>query len=415
MSKKTKKLSAMLSDLFSGDYTEMYGVEVLNGYPNTYGLEFSEQDLEDYVDNTNHVISKGYVKPNVKMSHSDQQLLLKELFKMSGLADADIDMWEELPNLGLLENFRRKGKSVYADIKQIPSKLKDIVFSGGLFTSLSPELVRNWRETGKNIIRAIALSNIPSMKHVTDVPMSQGLSFGGNIILTEGGHEMGDENKNKDTITVDVLDEKIAKNNEGLITKFSEMIKGLVKGKDDKTPPVKTGNEEKVISLSEVQTMLSEQAEKFTQQINDVNQKLIDKDKEVKLLSENNKQDKLKSKKAETEAICKKAGMEGVPPYVINLFKPILMSEAGEQVIKFSEKVDDEMIETEKPVSKFIQDLFDNYPSKVSMTEMTQTFLSDEAVSEDKKINQTVNDLMTQNPGMSKFDALMKAGEQVRQ
>jgi hypothetical protein len=414
MSEDKRNFSELVQELFTGEYTEMNGVEVLNGYLNSYGLEFSEKDLDDYVNNTNDIIRKGILKPNIKLSHSDQQLILKEIFKM-----ADVDMWEELPNLGLLENFRRKGKSVYADFKQVPKKLKDIVFGGRLFTSLSPELVKNWRESGKNIIRAVALSNIPSMKHVVDVPMSQGLSYRGHIYLEDGGKSMGADNDTKKVVE-EILETKLAEHSEGIVSKLSEMWNSFTKKgkKEDETDPDNVkGKEskEKVISLSEVQSMLDNQAEEFKKQLNDVNLKLVQKDKEVKKLSDDNKTSVLSSKKAEAEAICKKAGMDGVPPYVINLFKPILMSEAGDQVIKFSEKVNDEVVTVEKQINKLVEELFDNYPNKANLSEMTQTFLSDEAMSEDKRIMARTTELMAQNPGMSKHQALTKAGEEVRQ
>jgi hypothetical protein len=405
---KDMKMSELISDLFSGDYTEIKEVEVLNNYPNSYGLQFSEQDLEDYAKWTNEVINKGLVKPNVKLSHSDQQLILRELYKM-----ADVDIWEELPNLGLLSNFRRKGRRVVADIKQIPSKLKDLVFGGRLFTSLSPELVRNWRETGKNIIRAVALSNIPSMKHVVDVPMSQGLGYRGNLSLEDGGKFMGDNDK---TINVEqIIEQKLEKNNEGLLTKFSEMIKSIGKKKEE-TPIVSKRADGDMIALSDVQSIVDNAVgtavQKYEDQLNIVRLQLVEKDKAVAKLSESFKDTRLESKKSTADAICKEAGLDGVPPYVIKLFKPVLMSEQGDQVVMFSEKVDDKEIEIKKPISSFITDLFKNYPNKIKMTEQTRTSLSAQSDDETKKIADRTRELVAQ--GMTQHAALTQAGIEIR-
>ena len=264
-----------IQELFSGEYVEMKEVEVLNNFPNTHGLNFSQEDLQQFVDDTNEVIEQGWVKPNIKVSHSDQQLLLREMF---GMKNAEI--YEELPTLGLMNNLKLKkmdkGLKIVADLKQIPKSMKEFIFSGKLFTSLSPELVKNWRNTGRKIIRAIALSNIPSMKHVMDVPMSQGLGYRGNFNIEDGGLDMGDNNKTNLTHedVENLLDDKLQKNNESLLTKFSESVKGFF-SKSTTEPSVlttepKTQGNEQMISLSEVQVLQTKMTEDFNKQINDL-------------------------------------------------------------------------------------------------------------------------------------------------
>lgn len=411
-----------LEKLLSGDYVEMKEVEVLNNFPNTHGIKFTQKDLEDFAEDTNEVIKKGWMKPNIKISHSDQQLLLREMF---GMKDAEI--YEEIPNLGLVDNFKfkkdNKGLKIVADFKQVPKIMKDFVFSGKLFTSLSPELVKNWRNTGKKVIRAIALSNIPSMKHVLDVPMSQGLNYVGYFnIENDGGLDMGDSNDTNLTqeSVETLLDDKLQKNNESLLTKFSESVKDLfTKKSSTNTPTVRTTEEgnEQMVSLSEVQAMQNEMTLKFTEEVNKLKLQLVEKDKGVTQLSEDVKKQKLESKQAQAKAICKEAQMDGVPPVVISLFKPILMSEIGEQTIKMSEVITDnqgkqETVEVEKPVATFVEELFRIYPSKVNMSEVSKTFLSSTSADEDKKINERMKELMAE--GKPKHEALMIAGSEFR-
>lgn len=410
---------SILQDYIDGNFVDIDNVEILNNFPNTLELNFTEKELEDYVKNTNDIIRSKELKPNIKISHSDQQLILKELFKL-----AEPDIWEEMPNLGFVENLKRKGNKVYADIKRVPKKMKDLVFSGRLFTSLSPELVRNWRGTGKNIVRAVVLSNIPSMKHVLDVPMSQGLAYRGDLILEDtGGSIMGDnKDKTLDSTAVEqIIEQKLEKNNEGLLTKFSEMVKGVFKlspkSPEDKKSSGDDKKSDQMIAMSDVQSLLSEQSDKFEAQIEKLKTELVAKDKNFINLSEEVQTQKGAAKKAEAEAICKEATVDGVPKYVVSLFKPLLMSELGDQVIKMSEEIENkdgkkETIDIKKKVSDFVTDLFKNYPNKVNMSEETKTYLSAISDDQEKQIEVRTKELMSE--GMDKHQALMKAGAELR-
>ena len=209
------------------------------------------------------------------------------------------------------------------------------------------------------------------------------------------------------------IDAKLEKNNEGLLTRFSEMI-SKISGKKKEEP---VQNSENVISLSDAQAMNDALNAKFEKQMNELKLQLIAKDKSVVQLSEDVKKQKLASKAAQADAICKEAAMDGVPQYVINLFKPVLLSEQGDQTIKLSENVtksngDIEVIEAEKPINSIIQDLFKNFPNKVNMSEISKTFLSAPSADEDKLINDRAKELHTQ--GKSMHEALMLAGSEIR-
>ena len=120
--------SGFMTCNMNGEFVEMNEVEILNNFPNTHGLNFTKKDLQKFVDDTNEVIKEGWVKPNIKVSHSDQQLLLREMFDMQ-----DVEAYEELPNLGLMNNLKfkedNKGLKVVADFKQIPKTMKELISS----------------------------------------------------------------------------------------------------------------------------------------------------------------------------------------------------------------------------------------------------------------------------------------------
>jgi hypothetical protein len=389
-----------LKEVFDGDFSELLGVEVLNSYENKHGLKFSEKDLESFVEDTNEIIEQGLLKPNLGISHSDQQLILQELFEMS-----DVEMLEELPNIGLLENFRKEGKSILADIKYIPSKLLSLIKERKLFTSLSPELVKDWRETGKNIIRAVRLSNIPSMKHVPDM-LSEALSYNGYLSIEDGGHNMGDVNKDLEKI----IDEKLEKNTEGIVAKLSEMVSKILPKKEEKKPEVKV-KDDNMVSLSEVQDMQNKMQEEFQKQLNDLNLKLVEKDKKTVQLSEEVMKQKLASKKETAEAICAKALTDGVPPVIINTLKPILLSEYGENVVKFSEIVEEKEVQVEKSVVSIVKDLFQNYPNKIKLEDISRTSLSSPDTDKNDLIEKRVEVLMKQ--GKTEHAARTQAGIEI--
>jgi hypothetical protein len=246
--------------------------------------------------------------------------------------------------------------------------------------------------------------------------MSQGFGYRGNLVIEDGGKNMAGESTTINDVEK-IIESKLEKHSEGLLTKFSEMIGKVTGKKKEDGEPKKPVKDENMVSMSEVQEMLSEKEENFNKQMNELKLQLISKDKNVTQLSEDVKKQKLESKKAQADAMCKEASLDGVPPFVINLFRPVLMSEAGDQVIKFSEEITKsdglkETVSAEKSMVSFVQDLFKNYPNKVNMSEVTKTYLSAPSEDENKRINDRVKELMAQ--GKTQHEALMLAGSEVR-
>jgi uncharacterized protein YoaH (UPF0181 family) len=344
-----------VSELFNNEFDEVKELEIFNILPNSHKIKFEESDLDEMV--AMFEANKGTDQPNVKLSHSEQQKILTELFDIK-----DVPHGEELPNLGYLENVRRKGKSLVADVKRIPKVLKEVLFDGKLFKSISPEVVFNYKDSGKKFIKAISLTNNPSLKHIADVHMSTALNYNGNIIIEE------------------------------VITMSDTTVK---------QEPIATAETVKMSDFVEMKTAMEKQ-------INDLSLKLIEKDQNEKNFSEELSVLKENSRKEIAESICKTAFLEGVPKPVIDHFRPLLFSDAGESVIKFSEVIDGKTIEGQKNVTEIVKDFFKIYPNKVDFAERTKTSMSAPSDDNYKKVSKRKEELMA--AGMSEFEALKKAG-----
>jgi len=389
---------ADIKDLLNDEYEEINDVEIFNIYPNAHNIKFVEKDLDEMVNNFQRYEKSK--RPNVKLSHSDEQLLLKELFNLNR-----IPLGEELPNMGYLYNMRKRGQSLVADIKDIPKVLKDKVYNGRIFKTISPEIILNHRGTGMKFIQSIGLTNNPSLKHIPDVHMSEALGYGGELNIVEGGQVMTDEEKKvaeeaaKGKGDVQLSESAI----KSLMEKFSDFFK---KEKVEK-PEV---DKEKIVTMAEIEKVKDSIKAEYESQLNDLKAKLIDEESKQQNFGDTLKKIEHNARLKEAEAICKSAQMEGVPPTVVQHFKPVLLSEFGETMIKFSGVVDGETIEAEKSLNSFITELFKNYPDKIDMMDKTVTELTSPSDDKYKKINSRVNDLMTE--GKTKHEALTIAGQE---
>jgi len=390
-----------IRDVLTDEYDEVHDIEIFNIHPNAHKIKFKESDLDEMVDSFYR--NEQSKRPNVKLSHSDKQLLMRELFNVEG-----VPFDEELPNIGYLYNLRKRGASLIADIKDIPKKLKDKVYNGKLFKTISPEIVFNHRGTGKKFLQAIVLTNNPSLKHIADVHMSEALGYGGNFVIEEGKTMEGKDAKEQEGVQ---LSEDSAKS---LIEKMTEAVSGAISGvfKKPEKPPV---DGEKVVTMAEIEgikdSIRAEFKSEYEGQINELKAKLIDKENEQKNFSEQLKKIEENSRKEAAEAICKSAILDGVPPVVVNHFKPVLLSDVGERMIKFSDTVDGEIVEAEKSLNDFVVGFFDVYPSKVDLSDQTVTSLTAPSDDKYKKVNARAKEL--QDGGMDRHKALIQAGQEL--
>jgi hypothetical protein len=245
------------------------------------------------------------------------------------------------------------------------------------------------------------------MKHVPDVHMSEGLMYRGNLTIEDGGHNMGDNEKILETMEK-TIDSKLEKHSEGLMAKLSEWFK---KEKPLEVPIVKKKSDETMVTLSEVQALQAEWTKKFDEQLNALNLQLVKKDESFVQLSEDVKKQGLETKKKQAELICKTAGLAGVPALAISKLKPILLSEEGERVIQFSQKVDEKEVVVKSSIASIIEDFFVNYPNKVDMSEATRTDLSSPSDDKQKQVEQRAKELIAE--GKNKHEALTIAGREI--
>jgi chaperonin cofactor prefoldin len=345
-----------------GDMTEIKGVEILNSYYNTKGFEANPKVFDELIENFSE--TKNLREPGVKISHSEQQTILKSLL------GREVELGEELPSLGVIDRLYHDGKSLFADIKNVPSKLKNVF--GEMYRFISPEISKNFRGTGKKLLTAIALTNNPSQKHIAHVHLTdEGCAFSGIILSEEDA--MSEINENAV---------------ESIVEKVSAKISGLFK----KDEPVALSDNTEIIAemKKEIETLKAKIGEKESDQ-ESLSEKLLKMAEETRAKT--------------AEAIGREAIAEGVPPVVVNALKPLLMSEAVESTVKLSEG--------ETTVSQLIQDVFKNYPNKVKLSDSSHTSIQEPG--DDVKLSE-IEKKKTEymQSGMTEYDALVKAGIEIK-
>lgn len=126
---------------------EIFGVGTWNQF------KFVQEDLAEIVKNTKALMTKGSLKPKLKLGHSETQIL---------------DQSDGQPALGLAVNFQLKDDKITADFKNMP----DILFESiekTRFTSVSVEM-DHIKEFGW-FITAVSLlgADLPAVKTLDDL------------------------------------------------------------------------------------------------------------------------------------------------------------------------------------------------------------------------------------------------------
>lgn len=402
-----------LKDIYQDDqYADVNGVEILNVYPNVKGVEFTPAIFDEFIRNFEKYRSEK--TPHLKIDHTSQQAVLK------ALTGEQFEEGTELPNLGFVKKMYHNGKQMFADIMRVPRKLKDVIFGGKMFKAISPEATWNFRGTGDKVITALSLTNNPAQKHVLDVHMSDNTSdisarggedgkaiyFSGDITIQEDtnmGETMKDQNATADAevkfpdSAMETFSEKVAAKMAGLFGKKDE----------------KTADKQPVIALSEYNE-LKAQNEVMSAEFNEIKKLLLQKESEHKNFSERVRAIEQSTRMEKAEAICKQALLDGVPKVVIEHFRPILLSEMGEQTIKLSEKVGEKVVEADKQIVEMIKDFFKIYPDKVDFSDRSSTKVEEPGTDEEvslSEINKRTKELMAE--GLPKHEALEKAGLEI--
>lgn len=180
------------------NFDDLSGVEIMHTGV-IRGREYKETDLLEIAENTNRLIQEGLHNPPNKLGHDDDQAF--------ALASG-------LPAIGWFENFRVKGGSLLADLKNAPAIIMEAM-KKKLYRKLSPEIYFDLPhpQTGNIIgkaIRAVALlgADIPEIKGLKDLlsetkPLTISFSEAKherateiNIVINEGGTPKGPEGPN---------------------------------------------------------------------------------------------------------------------------------------------------------------------------------------------------------------------------
>lgn len=384
-------------------------IEIFNQFPNQHDIPFDDKFFTEIIESFEEY--KDVYTPNLKVDHSSEQVILKELLKRKGL-----EGYTELPLLGKVKRLYQEGKSLYADLKDMPKIIKEEL--GKRFKTISPEFTTNFRGTGKSILQAITLTNRPSQRHIMDVNLSEDLND--EMVLFGGSYKLNDKEyimtKKPDVTTDDITTEEGQKS---FIENIKDSVKEMMSSfKPDPivTPVDDPKDEPNTISLSDFEKYKKEN----DKVMNELKLKIIEDDKSKVLLSDQiaGIQDEARAKNA--DSICTTAMMNGVPKVVVDYCKPILSSQLSDNTFKLSHTdKEGKTIEADKSVRDFVEGLFKMYPDKVVMNDFSYTKLNEPGEDNDEdaemdKINEKVKVLMSEDPTLSKHGALHRAGIEVR-
>lgn len=117
-------------------------------------VTFTEQDLDKMVTNFAEFQATNIVKPHLKLGHTDAQ---KWFGQRNGV-----------PSLGWVERVWREGAKLFADVRDVPDALLDLIRKGR-YHAVSVEIlpkVKKGEQTFSNVLSAIALlgAEMPAVK-----------------------------------------------------------------------------------------------------------------------------------------------------------------------------------------------------------------------------------------------------------
>lgn len=119
-------------------------------------VTFTRKDFDDAV--SAYAVLKGKVDLPVKLGHADEQSLLQE---------------DGLPAAGWLENVRRVGNRLVADLMKVPARIADLMAAGG-YRKRSIEAMRNGEFGGQRwpfVLTGLALlgEDLPAVDSLKDI------------------------------------------------------------------------------------------------------------------------------------------------------------------------------------------------------------------------------------------------------
>jgi len=127
---------------------------------NHKGQNFTIDDIDEIVTNTNALLNSHLHEPPIKLGHNEEQKLLKN---------------DGLPAGGYVDKIYRIGDQIFVDIGDVPKKVKELIDKRA-YSKISAEIYNEFKHptTGENIgkvLRAVALlgGDVPAIKGLGDI------------------------------------------------------------------------------------------------------------------------------------------------------------------------------------------------------------------------------------------------------
>ena len=219
------------------------------------GDEYNGKDLEEMVTTFNE--TKDKLKPYVKLGHTEKQ----KLIQIDGL-----------PAVGWIDNLKKVGTKLLADISNVPKKIYELI-KAGAYKRVSSEIFQNIeinKKKYKYALKAIAFlgANTPAVESLNDIMALYNKEP--DIIFTE----------NSDIKTVDMESEK-EQNKKQEELKMAE-LDDLKKSNDEMAVQLKQKDEE-IKGLSQKLGEAEKSGESMKVRVTELENKSLKKEIEIKV------------------------------------------------------------------------------------------------------------------------------------
>lgn len=317
---------------------------------------FTENDLQEVVDNYHIITEKGESNIPIKLGHDDNQELLQ--------ADG-------YPSAGWVTNLRKKADKIVADFKAIPKVIYKIIQGKG-YTSVSPEIWgkykdSNSKKTYKNVLSAVALLG---KEHKAMTTLKD--------LVSVYSHE-----DNAEEIMVFSMEKPVIKKSKTEVD--MDEVERLTQERDELKVKVEKFSKEAEASTTE--------KEELKNSLNEANEKL-----------EKFKKDSYNTK---VEAFIEKYKKDKkILPSQEDNFRLMLSSIAENEVVKFSKDGKEE----EGNAFDLIGSILDVNPDLVELDEFSREEGNDEDIETEKKTDELGNPIEDTKEA-AKLDKFMKENE----
>jgi len=328
------------------------------GYHN--GQNFTDADIDKIIEATNEMMKKQNMQIPIKLGHSDEQKVAKELFQEDSGG---------MPALGWVKNLKKVGKKIVADLTEIPDKLYNML-EEKLYATRSIELwegfVNNKGDNVGSVITGLALLGavppaVTNLANIFDAESGKVTAFeciADKKEISKGEIKMTEEVKTEPVVADEVKTDEV---------KTDEVKTEEVKTEEVVTEPVKT-DMSKAVGFDMKQ--FSSEAE--------ISKRLMELKKDADVGAEAIKElaeFKKTEKKTKVDALLNELGVTGnVLPFQAEELKPILMELQNKDVEYF-----DKGLEVTKKegaydlLVKFLKSL----PNQIKLEEMSHVYNKD--------------------------------------